>query len=468
MTRTNPPASRSRRGALAVLSAGSMMIILDGSVVAVALPAMGADLGLTPAGLSWVVNAYLVAFGGLLLLSGRLGDLLGRRRLFLSGVAVFTAASLACGLAGGPAALITARFLQGAGGAMASAVSLGIIATLFPEPSERAGAIGVYSFAQAAGGSLGVVLGGVLTQAAGWRWIFLVNVGAGVAIAALASRQVADDDGIGLRAGADIAGAVLVTGGLMLAVSTIAGTGQHGWASARTVGSAALSLALLAGFVARQASAATPLLPLRIFRSGETSAVNAVQALMVAGLFGFQFLLALFLTGVLGWGPVATGLAYLPGPLGIAVISLGVAARVGVRFGARAVLVGGLVVVAGGLALLARVPVDGRYLTDVLPAVTLLGVGAGLALPTVMTLGMAGAGPGDAGLASGLLTTTQQVGGALGLAVLASLAAGRTERLQQAGQEATLSLAGGYHLAFAAAAILVLAAAALAATTVRR
>lgn len=468
MALNTPTTSRSRRAALAVLSAGTMMIILDGSVVAVALPVIGADLHLAPADLSWVVNAYLITFGGLLLLSGRLGDLVGRRRVFTAGVVLFTAASLLCGLADRPVALIAARSLQGAGGALVSAVSLGIVATLFPEPSERAQAIGVFSFAQAAGGSIGVLLGGVLAQAAGWRWIFLVNVPLGMALTALASRRIARDEGLGLRAGADVAGAALVTAGLMLAVATIVGTGPQGWASARTLGSGVLSVLLLAGFVVRQATAATPLLPLHVFRARDLRGANAVMALMVAGLFGFQFLLALFLQGVLGWGAVATGLAYLPGPLAIAVISLGAAARLGHRLGYRTVLVAGLIVVAGGFALLARVPLDGRYLTDVLPAVTLLGIGAGLALPTVMTLGMVAAAPADAGVASGLLNTTQQVGGALGLAVLATLAAGRSARLAETGWDATQALAGGYHLAFAAAGLLLLAAAALATTLLPR
>lgn len=344
---------------------------------------------------------------------------------------------------------------------MASAVSLGIIATLFREPSERSAAIGVFSFAQAAGGSLGVVLGGVVTQAAGWQWIFLVNVPIGVLVATLGSRSIPPDDGVGLRAGLDVPGATLATAGLMLAVATLTGTPSTGWASARTLGSAALSLLLLAGFLVRQATAATPLLPLRVFRSRDLVAANAVQALMVAGLFGFQFLLTLFLQDVLGWDAVATGLAYLPAPLAIAVISLGASARLAARFGVRRVLLAGLGILASGFALLARLPVDGRYVTDLLPAVTLLGVGAGLTLPAVMTLGLAGPEPADAGLASGLLTTTQQISGALGLAVLATLAAARTDRMLGEGQEAAAALAAGYHLALVWAAVLMLGAAAL-------
>ncbi|RQW92986.1 MFS transporter, partial [Micromonospora globispora] len=414
MTGTN------RRPALLVLCAGSLMIILDGSIVAVALPAIQRDLGFTAAGLAWVVNAYLVAFGGLLLLAGRLGDLLGRRQVFLVGITLFTLASLLCAVAAGSATLVVARFAQGVGGALTTAVSLGMIVRLFPEPAERARAIAVFSFTGAAGASIGLLAGGVLTDLAGWRAIFLINLPIGAVILAAAVRRIAPDPGLGLRAGLDVLGAVLVTAGLMATVVAIVGAGQHGWTSARTLGAAGLAALLLAGFAARQRTAATPLLPPRVLRTPGLVAANAAQFLMIAAYFGFQFLLALHLQLVLGMDPATTGFAFLPTPLVIAAVSLGLAGRLVARFGARTVLLGGLLLAIAGFLLLARMPVDAGYLADVLLAMLVFGVAGGLTLPTVTTLAMAGAQPADAGLASGLANTTQQVGGALGLAALAT------------------------------------------------
>ncbi|PWU49523.1 MFS transporter, partial [Micromonospora globispora] len=405
MTGTN------RRPALLVLCAGSLMIILDGSIVAVALPAIQRDLGFTAAGLAWVVNAYLVAFGGLLLLAGRLGDLLGRRQVFLVGITLFTLASLLCAVAAGSATLVVARFAQGVGGALTTAVSLGMIVRLFPEPAERARAIAVFSFTGAAGASIGLLAGGVLTDLAGWRAIFLINLPIGAVILAAAVRRIAPDPGLGLRAGLDVLGAVLVTAGLMATVVAIVGAGQHGWTSARTLGAAGLAALLLAGFAARQRTAATPLLPPRVLRTPGLVAANAAQFLMIAAYFGFQFLLALHLQLVLGMDPATTGFAFLPTPLVIAAVSLGLAGRLVARFGARTVLLGGLLLAIAGFLLLARMPVDAGYLADVLLAMLVFGVAGGLTLPTVTTLAMAGAQPADAGLASGLANTTQQVGG---------------------------------------------------------
>ncbi|MFI6327731.1 MFS transporter [Micromonospora chersina] len=461
MTGTN------RWPALLVLCAGSLMIILDGSIVAVALPAVQADLGFPAAGLAWVVNAYLVAFGGLLLLAGRLGDLLGRRQVFLAGVALFTLASLLCAVAAGPGTLVAARFAQGVGGALTTAVSLGMIVRIFPEPAERARAIAVFSFTGAAGASLGLLVGGVLTDLAGWRSIFLINLPIGVAIVAGAVRLIAPDRGAGLRAGLDLLGAVLATAGLMAAVLAIVGAGEHGWTSPRTLGAGALAAALLAGFAARQRRAAAPLLPPRVLRAPGLVAANATQFLMVAAYFGFQFLLALHLQLVLGLDPAATGFAFLPTPLAIAAVSLGLAGRLMARFGARTVLVGGLALAVAGFLLLARLPVDARYAADVLPALLVFGVAGGLTLPAVTTLAMAGAEPADAGLASGLANTTQQVGGALGLAVLATLAASRADALRAAGTDQVAALADGYRSAFAVAAGLVTAALLVALLTAR-
>lgn len=454
MDRTAP----ARWSALLVLCAGSLMIILDGSVVSVALPAVQRDLGFTPAGLAWVVNAYLVAFGGLLLLAGRLGDLLGRRRVFLAGVTLFTLASLACAAATGPAQLVGARFGQGVGGALAMAVSLGMIVRLYPEPAERARAIAVFSFTGAAGASVGTVAGGVLTELAGWRSIFLVNLPIGAAILVAAVRRLPAERGLGLRSGLDVPGALLATAGLMATVLAIVGTGEHGWTSPRTLGAAMIAALLLGGFAVRQRAAATPLLPGRVLRVPGLVAANTVQFLMVAAFFGFQFLLAVELQLVLGLDAAATGWAFLPTPVVIAVVSLGLAGRLIARWGARSVLLAGLGLAIVGFLLLARLPADGRYLTDVLPAMVIFGVAGGLTLPAVTTLAMAGATDADAGLASGLANTTQQVGGAVGLAALATLAAARTDVLRAGGSAGTAALAAGYRTAFAVAAALVVAA----------
>ncbi|MFE9853816.1 MFS transporter [Streptomyces sp. NPDC005780] len=442
------PAARSRRLALGVIATGLLMTVLDGSIVTVAMPAIQNDLGFTPAGLSWVVNAYLIAFGGLLLLAGRLGDLLGRRRMFLAGTAVFTAASVLAGAAGSPALLVAARFLQGAGSAMASAVGLGILVTLFTESRERARAIAVFSFTGAAGASIGQVLGGVLTDALGWHWIFFINLPIGLAVLLVAVRVLPADRGPGIAAGADAIGALLVTGGVMLGIYSVVEVESYGWLSAHTLGLGALALALLAAFVVRQATAATPLLPLRILRSRSVAGANLVQILMVAALFSFQILVALYLQRVLGHGATATGLAMLPAAAVIGAVSLGISARLSARFGDRNVLLLGLTLLIGMLGLLTRLPVHAHYATDLLP-VMFLAAGFGLALPALTTLGMSGAGEEDAGLASGLFNTTQQIGMAMGVAVLSTLAASRTDTLLAAGGSRAEALTGGYHLAFA-------------------
>ena len=458
MTGTAARANRERWIALVVLCVGMLMIILDQTIVNVALPSIQDDLGFSQSSLAWVVNAYLVAFGGVLLLAGRIGDLVGRRRVFLAGLTVFTLASLLCGAAQTEAMLIGARFVQGLGGAMTSAVILGMIVTLFPRPDERARAIGVYSFVAAAGASIGLLAGGVLTQALDWHWIFFVNVPIGIATGVIAARLLARDAGIGLDRGADAPGALLIVGALMLAVYTIVEVPGHGWGSTRTLALGAIALALLVAFVAREATAAHPLVPLRIFRSRDVTGANVVQMLMVAGLLGMFFLGALYLQRVLGYGALQVGLAFLPVALGIGAFSLGVSARLMNRFGARATLVPGLILVAAGLALFRRAPIDAAYATDLLPVMLLLGIGGGLAFPALMTLAMSGATESDSGLASGLVNTTQQVGGALGLAVLATFSTTRTGDLRAAGSGPDAALLGGYHLAFGIAALLVLAA----------
>ncbi|HEY2282367.1 MAG TPA: MFS transporter [Solirubrobacteraceae bacterium] len=440
---------RNRWIALYVLCVGVLMIVLDATVVNVALPSIQTDLGFSQSSLAWVVNAYLIAFGSLLLLAGRLGDLIGRRTVFMAGLVVFTAASLTCGLAQSQEMLVAARFVQGVGGAMTSAVVLGMIVTMFPEPREQAKAIGVYGFVASAGGSVGLLAGGVLTQAINWHWIFFINVPIGIATGIVALRLLRRDEGIGFGAGADVLGAVLITSSLMLGVYTIVKpAAEDGWGAARTLELGAVSLALLLAFVLRQARARNPLIPLRIFRSRNVSGANTVQMLMVAGMFGMFFLGALYLQRVLGYDALEIGLAFLPATVVMGILSLRYSERLIMRFGARTMLFPGLILIASGLLLFSQAPVHGDYLTNVLPVMLLFGFGIGSSFPSLMTLAMSGATPEDAGLASGLVNTSAQVGGALGLAVLATLSATRTSHLLAGGSSNAAALVGGYHLAF--------------------
>jgi EmrB/QacA subfamily drug resistance transporter len=445
-----PPAEGTDRRwtALFVLCAGMLMIILDQTIVNVALPSIQDDLGFSQSSLAWVINAYLIAFGGLLLLAGRIGDLIGPKRVFMTGLAVFVGASLLCGVAQSDAMLVGARFIQGVGGALTSAVILGMIVTMFPEPAERAKAIGVYSFVAAAGGSLGLLLGGIITEAISWHWIFFVNLPIGIATAVFAAKLVKGEEGIGLKEGADSFGAVLLVGALMLGVYTIVEAANYGWGSLHTLGLGGVSLALLGGFIAREHTAKAPLMPLRIFRSRNVTGANVVQALMVAGIFGMFFLGALYLQRVLGYGALEVGLAFLPVAALIGLLSLGFSAKLNLRFGPRATLLPGLTLILGGLLWFARSPVDASYLADVFPSMVLLGLGAGLSFPSLMNLAMSGAHQDDAGLASGLVNTTMQVGGALGLAVIATLATSRTDSLLADGEGQAEALTGGFHLAF--------------------
>jgi EmrB/QacA subfamily drug resistance transporter len=460
---TNTTSDARRWLALYVLCGGMLMIVLDATIVNVALPSIQDDLGFSQSGLAWVVNAYLIAFGGLLLLAGRLGDLVGQRRIFLIGLAIFTGASLLCAVAQTQGMLIGARFVQGAGGAIASAVILGMIVTMFPEPREQAKAIGVYSFVASAGASIGLLAGGVLTELINWHWIFFVNVPIGVAIGLLAMRLVEDREGIGLKQGADVPGAVLLTAGLMLGVYTLLEAGEQGWGSTQTLALGGVSLTLLAAFVARQARIENPLMPLRLFRSRNVSGANVVMALLVIGFFGMFFLGALYLQGILGYTPLEVGLAFLPACIVMGTLSLGYAEKLIMGVGPKTTLVAGLVFAGAGLVLFAQAPVDGDYVTDVFAVMLLLGAGAGLCFPALMTLAMSGATPSDAGLASGLVNTTVQVGGAVGLAVLATLATERTESLRADGESLASALNSGYHLAYliGAAAVVVAVVAAL-------
>nr|WP_281278693.1 MFS transporter [Streptomyces diacarni] len=467
MRRTSSPAQTSRWSALAVLCAGQLMVILDGTIVNVALPSIQRDLGFSSSSLAWVVNAYLVPFGGLLLLSGRLGDLIGRKRVFITGLSVFTAASLLCGVSQDPAMLLASRFFQGIGGAVASAVTLGMVVTLFPQPGERAKAIGVYSFVQSAGGSMGLLAGGALTQAISWHWIFFVNVPIGIVAALSAGRVLAFEHGVGLGKGTDVVGALLVTSALMLGVYSIVETANYGWTSAHTLSFGAAALALLLAFVARQTKAAHPLLPLRVFRSRDVSGAMGIQALMVAGMFSFPFLCVLYLQKVLGYDEIHTGLGIFPVSVAIGALSLSLSPKLIARFGPRAVLLPGLSLVMAGLAALGHAPADGNYAVDVLPALLPLGFGFGLAMPSLATLAMSAATPQDSGIASGMFNTMQQVGSAFGLAVLSTLATSHTDALLGDGASTASALTGGYQLAFRIGAGLVAVALLLAATLLR-
>jgi EmrB/QacA subfamily drug resistance transporter len=453
---------RTRWLALYVLCAGMLMIVLDATIVNVALPSIQDDLSFSQSNLAWVINAYMIPFGGLLLLAGRMGDLLGQRRVFLFGLAIFTAASLLCAASQSQEMLIGARFVQGFGGALASAVILGMIVTMFPEPAAQAKAIGVYGFVASAGGSIGLLLGGVLTDAISWHWIFFINLPIGIAVAFLAKRLVANPDGIGLSAGADFPGALLLTSSLMLGVFTILQIEKWGWGDTRTLVLSGISAILLALFIHRQATIANPLMPLRLFRSRNVAGSNVLQALLVAGMFGMFFLGALYLQRVLAYSPLEVGLAFLPTTIVMGGLSLGFSEKLIMRFGPRTTLIPGVCLVVVALLLFARTPVDGNYLIDLLPPFLLIGVGVGTSFPAIMTLAMSGATPEDAGLASGLVNTSMQVGGSIGLALLATLSTERTNSLLDQGESLAVALNSGYHLAYLIGAALAAAAVAIA------
>ena len=458
---------RTRWLALYVLCLGDLMIVLDATIVNVALPSIRGDLGFSEASLAWVVNAYLLTFGGFLLLGGRFGDLFGHRRLFLAGIAVFTGASLACGLSTTQGFLVGARAVQGLGGAVVSAVALSLILTLFQEPAERTKAMGFFGFVMAGGGSIGVLLGGVLTDALSWHWIFLVNIPVGIAVFVLSLRLIPGSRGQAASGRLDIAGAVTVTAALMLAVYAIVNGNSDGWTSAQTLGLLGAAVALLGAFVGIESRVSSPLVPLRLFRLRNVAVSNGVGVLWAAAMFAWFFLAALYLQLVLGYDPLHVGLAFLPANLIMGAFSLGLSARLVIRFGVRVPIAVGMGLVAVGLALFARAPVDGNFLVDVLPSMIVLGVGVGMAMNPVLMAAMSDVEPSESGLASGVVNTAFMMGGALGLAVLASLAARRTGSLTAQGQSAVAALNGGYHLAFVVGAAFAVVAAALAAGLLR-
>jgi EmrB/QacA subfamily drug resistance transporter len=453
--------SRTRWLALLVLCLGDLMIVLDVTIVGVALPSIREDLGFSEESLAWVVNAYLITFGGFLLLGGRLGDLFGHRRLFLAGIALFTVASAACGLAQSQEMLIAARAVQGLGGAVVSAVALSLMMTLFTEPAERAKAMGIFGFVASGGGSIGVLLGGVLTDVLNWHWIFLVNVPVGILVVVLALVMIPGARVASVAQRLDVAGAVTVTASLMLAVYAIVNGNEVGWLTGRTLGLLAAAAVLLAIFLGIEGRVSSPLVPLGLFRLRNIAVSNVVGVLWAGAMFAWFFLSALYLQLVLGYSPLEVGLAFLPGNLVMGALSIGLSAKLVMRFGIRPPLAVGLLLAAVGLVLFARAPVDGNFVIDVLPSMLLLGLGAGMAFNPVLLAAMSDVEPTEAGLASGVVNTSFMMGGALGLAVLASLAASRTDTLLAAGDGQAEALTGGYHVAFLVGAIFAAAAAAL-------
>jgi EmrB/QacA subfamily drug resistance transporter len=453
--------------ALYVLTLASLMIVLDATIVNVALPSIKTDLGFSKTSLAWVVNAYLLTYGGFLLLGGRLGDLFGYRRLFLAGITLFTLASLACGLATTQWFLVAARSVQGIGGAVASAVSLSLMMTLFTETGERAKAMGIFGFVAAGGGSIGVLLGGVLTDTLDWHWIFLVNFPIGLLVVLLALRLLPGTPGLAADRRLDFAGALTVTAALMLAVYAIVNGNDKGWTSGQTLGVLGGAVALLAAFLVIESRVRSPLVPLGLFKLHNLAVANVVGVLWAAAMFAWFFLSALYLQLVLGYSPLKVGLAFLPSNLIMGTFSLGLSARIVMRFGIRRPLATGLLLAAAGLLLFARAPVDGTFVVDVLPSMVLLGIGAGLAFNPVLLAAMSDVEQSEAGLASGIVNTAFMMGGALGLAALISIAASRTDSLRVGGDGLLPALTGGYHLAFLVGAAFAALAAALGAALLR-
>jgi EmrB/QacA subfamily drug resistance transporter len=464
---TAPMTYKGRWLALIIVCLGYLMIVLDVTIVGVALPSIRADLQFSQSSLAWVANAYLLTFGGFLLLAGRLADLFGHRRLFLIGITVFTLASLGCGLATSQLMLIGFRALQGLGGAVVSAAALSLTATLFTAPAERAKAMGVFGFVAAGGGSLGVLLGGVLTNALSWHWIFLVNVPIGVAVVATARKFLLGSAVTTSSRRVDVGGAVAATSSLILAVYAIVNGSRAGSTSAQTLGLLAGACVLLALFVGIEARTPVPLVQLGLFRLRNLSVANVVSVLWAAAMFAWFFLSALYLQVILNYSPLQVGLTFLPSNLIMAAFSLGLSAKLVLRFGFRAPAAVGLLLASAGLALLARAPVEGGFIADVLPSMILLGVGAGMALNPVLLAAMSDVEEDKAGLASGIVNTSSMMGGALGLAILASLAASRSDVLLRSGADRLSAMAGGYHIAFFAAAVFAAVAAVLGAALLR-
>jgi EmrB/QacA subfamily drug resistance transporter len=446
------PAPLARRWlALTVLCLATLMNVLDTTVANIALKPIRNDLGFSDAGLAWVVNAYMLTFGGLLLLAGRIGDLYGRRRVFLAGLTVFTLASLACGLAPTAAALVVARAVQGIGAAFVAAVSLALIMDLFPDGPGRAKAMGVFAFVAAGGGALGSMVGGFITAHVDWHWNFLINVPIGIAVF-VATRAWVPAAAGAARTRLDVAGAATLTAASLLAVYAVLGAKDVGWTAPTTLACLGAAAVLLAAFVRIERTVANPLVPLALFRRRSIVAANLIGMLWAAAMFGWFFLSSLYMQDILGYDAQQAGLGFLPANLLMGAFSVGLSARMVGRFGVRRPILVGLLLAAAGLLLFATAPADARFLTGVLPGMALLGLGAGMAFNPVFLAAMAEARPEEEGLASGLLNTSFMMGGSIGLAGLATIAASRTGTLAAGGASETAALLGGYHVAFLVAA----------------
>jgi EmrB/QacA subfamily drug resistance transporter len=446
---------RRRWIALAVLCLGQLMMVLDATIVNVALPSIQRELHFTQANLTWVIDGYLITFGGFLLLAGRFGDLVGRKKVFLSGLVLFVAASILCGVADSQAMLIGARLIQGVGGAVASSVILAIIVTEFPEKVEQAKAMGMYAFVSAGGGSIGLLAGGALTQSLSWHWIFFVNVPIGALALIFGWMLIEENRGIGLAGGVDVFGSILITLATMLGAFAIVKSSDYGLSSARTLGAGGASLALIGAFLALEARLANPIMPLRILRLRSLMGSSLVRGLLITGMFSAFFLGALYLERVLGYDAIDTGLAFMPLTIAIAIMSMGVSARAVQRFGSIPTLVTGLLGIIIGLVLLAFQGVHASYFPGLFFAFLALGLGAGASFLPLLTIGMADAPPRDAGLASGIINVSVQLFGAIGLATLGTIATDHTKALSAGGSPLTSALTGGYHLAYIVAAVCV-------------
>ena len=457
--------NKNRWLAFMVLCLGTLMEVLDTTIVNVALPSIRTDLHFTEASLAWIVNAYLLTFGGFLLLGGRLGDLFGHRKLFIIGIALFTLASLACGLSNTQWLLITARAVQGVGGAIASAVGLSLVMDMFTKPEERARAMGYFGFIAAGGGSVGVLLGGLLTSL-NWHFIFLINIPIGILVVVLSNVLLPQTKGSGSHH-LDIAGAITVTSSLLLTVYAIVNGNEVGWTSIQTIGILAASLFLMATFLFIESHIKSPLVPLSLFKIRNVAVANIVGVLWAAAMFAWFFISALYLQLVLGYSPLQVGLGFLPANLIMGAFSLGLSAKLVMRYGIKKPLSVGLLSAAIGLVLFFRAPVEGNFVTDVLPSMILLGFGAGMAFNPMLLAAMNDVPPDESGLASGLVNTAFMMGGALGLAILASIAASRTQSLLLSGTPQIEAINGGYHTAFLVGGIFALCASALAGSLLR-
>jgi EmrB/QacA subfamily drug resistance transporter len=459
--------ARGRWIALVVVCMAQLMSIMDGTIVTVALPRIQTDLHFSQASLSWVLNGYFITFGSFLLLGGRLGDLIGRRRMFLAGIALFTVASAACGLADSQTTLVIARFVQGLGGAGAVAAIVAIITAEFPDPGERAQAMSVYTLTISAGASIGLIAGGAITQLLNWHWIFFINVPIGIATIVAGRAWIAENTGPGIDRHIDVLGSVTITGALVLGAYAIVTAGSHGWGSAHTLGFGAAAVALIAAFWALESRLAKPIMPPRVFKIRGLAASSAVRGLFICGMYAVFFIGTLYMEHIRGFGVLSTGLAFLPQTVLLALLSMGPVAWIVGRFGPRPPLLVGLVCGVIGVWLLSRLHAHSAYVPGLLVPFLLMGLGAGLAFMPLLTIAMADVPRADAGLASGIVNTSLQMATAIGVAVLGTVSGSRTRTLSEHGSGQIVALLGGYQLAFEVGAGCVLAALVIAIVAVR-